>query len=105
MQQQKVISDRFATQTVLEQLSPLTRAALQFCSLSFLSLSSGNVFLINCANSDAMRLLECPQLVEIAWVLQKTFGNTCICLYQAQKHLIMRFNGEQLSRGFPKRLS
>jgi hypothetical protein len=104
MQDQKNSPSWIITQMMMEQFSPLTRKALQFCSLSFLSLPSGNALLITYASDDVMRLLECTQLLEIAWVFQKTFGKTLICLYHAQKDLLARLDGEQLSRGFPKQL-
>ncbi len=102
MQNQKPPPGWVINQILLEQLTPLTRAAVRFCHLSFLPAPSGNALLINCANEEAIRLLQSVQLVEIAWVLQKTFGKTLICLYNTQEGLIMRWDGEQLSRGFSK---
>jgi hypothetical protein len=100
MQNQKPPPGWVISQPLLEQLTPLTRAAVGFCHLSFLAAPSGNALLINCSNKEAVRLLQSPQLVEIAWVLQQTFGKTLICLYHAQEGLLMRWDGEQLSQGF-----
>jgi len=103
-QTQKMPSGSMIAPILRKQLSPLTYAALRFCCLSFLNLPSGRVLLIACPNDDAMYLLQCTQLVELAWVLQQQFGKTCICLHHVQKGLIMHWDGEQLSRRFLKKL-
>lgn len=99
MQDQKPTSEWTIVESILGNLSPLTREALRLCRLSFLKLPLRSTFLINCPNDNVAQLLQCAQMVEIAWTIQKLAGNTTICIYHAQKNLIMRWDGEQLSRG------
>lgn len=99
MQNQKPLSEWTLIQVILENLSPLTREALHLCRLSFLKMPLRSTFLINCPNDNVAQLLQCSQLVEIAWAIQKIAGNTTICMYHAKKDIVMRWDGEQLSRG------
>ncbi len=100
MQDQKPFSEWALIQLILENLSPLTREALNLCRLSFLKMPMRSTFLINCPNDNVAQLLQCTQLAEIAWAIQKVVGNSTICMYHAQKDIVMSWDGEQLSRGF-----
>lgn len=100
MESKGYVSNWQMTQTIFKHLSDLTRSRLEFCCVSFLQLQSGNALLITNLFTDVDRLLHYPHMVELAWVIQQTYGNTFICMYSPQKQLLLRWESQQLSQGF-----